>query len=111
MRIRWVKGGRLLPVDTGGKIRSYNILRHLARKHEVALLSYYGGLRNLKYEEEIKRYLPGATTIHTAAPERTVAQSLDYIFRLPSKAPYAVTKFTHPQVRRKVTQWLSENRF
>ncbi len=26
MKILWVKAGKLLPVDTGGKIRSYNIL-------------------------------------------------------------------------------------
>ena len=44
MKILWVKAGKLLPVDTGGKIRSFNILRHLAREHEVTLLSYYGGL-------------------------------------------------------------------
>jgi hypothetical protein len=39
MKILWVKAGKLLPVDTGGKIRSFNILRHLAKSHEVTLLS------------------------------------------------------------------------
>src|SRR5512145_3151501 len=28
MRVLWTKAGKLLPVDTGGKIRSYNLLRH-----------------------------------------------------------------------------------
>ncbi len=111
MRILWVKGGRLLPVDTGGKIRSYNILRHLAAKHDVTYLSYYGGPRNLDYETNLKRSLPGAQTIHTAAPEATLAQYADYIYRLPAKAPYAVTKFTHSKVRHTVTQWLGEDRF
>ena len=46
MRILWVKAGQLLPVDTGGKIRTYNILKELARQHEVTLLSYYGGPRD-----------------------------------------------------------------
>jgi len=111
MQILWVKGGKLLPVDTGGKIRSYNILRHLARNHPVTLLSYYGSARDLHYEATIKQNLPGAETIHTAAPEATLAQSLDYIFRLPSKAPYAVTKFTDSKVRSTVRQWLSARRF
>ena len=35
MRILWVKSGKMLPIDTGGKIRSYNILRQLIRSHEV----------------------------------------------------------------------------
>lgn len=111
MRILWVKGGKLLPVDTGGKIRSYNILRHLARTYPVTLLSYYGGERDAAYEAEIVRQLPGAHTIHTAAPEATLAQYFDYLLHLPARAPYAVTKFTHPKVRSRLTQWLSEDRF
>ena len=60
MKILWVKAGKLLPVDTGGKIRSYNILRHLAKEHEVTLLSYYGGKRDSDYEVAIAQRLPGA---------------------------------------------------
>ena len=111
MRILWVKAGKLLPVDSGGKIRSYNILRQLADEHEVTFLSYYGGKRDTKYEVDIVQQLPGAHTIYTAAPESTLAQSLDYIFRLAAKAPYAVTKFTHRDVRRTVGQWLTQERF
>jgi polysaccharide biosynthesis protein PslH len=111
LRILWVKAGKLLPVDTGGKIRSYNILRHLANSHEVTLLSYYGGDRDTHYESEIRAHLPGTSTIHTAAPEGTLRQSLDYIWHLSARAPYAVQKFTHRTVQRTVAQWLSEKRF
>ena len=112
VRILWVKAGKLLPVDTGGKIRSYNILRHLARNHEVTLLSYYGGQRDSAYEAEIQRELPGAETIYTAAWDgQFVAQSLDYLGRLFQASPFAVSKFTHPEVQRIVASWLSENKF
>ena len=108
MKILWVKAGKLWPVDTGGKIRSFNILRHLARNHQVTLLSYYGGERDPQYETAIVEQLPGAHTIYTAAPEGTVAQSIDYILRLPSAAPYAVKKFTHPRVRAEVARRLKD---
>jgi polysaccharide biosynthesis protein PslH len=108
MKILWVKAGKLWPVDTGGKIRSFNILRHLARNHAVTLLSYYGGEHDPDYETAIAHQLPGAHTIYTAAPEGAVAQSLDYILRLPSAAPYAVKKFTHPKVRDEVTRRLRD---
>jgi len=108
MKILWVKAGKLWPVDTGGKIRSFNILRHLGRKHEVTTLSYYGGDRDAEYETAIARELPGAQTIHTAAPESTLSQSIDYVLRLPSAAPYAVKKFTHPAVRRDVARRLRD---
>jgi polysaccharide biosynthesis protein PslH len=108
MKILWVKAGKLLPVDTGGKIRSFNILRHLAQEHEVTLLSYYGGRRDPEYEAAIAQRLPGAHTIYTAAPDGTLAQSLDYILRLPSAAPYAVKKFADPKVRQEVARRLGD---
>lgn len=111
MKILWVKAGKLLPVDTGGKIRSYNILRHLACKHELTLLSYYGGQPDPDYDRSIREHLVGTHTIHTTAPEGGLSQRLDYIRHLPSAAPYAVRKFTHPAVRRTVKQWLQEKRF
>jgi glycosyltransferase involved in cell wall biosynthesis len=111
MKILWVKAGKLLPVDSGGKIRSFNILRHLSKNHAVTLLSYYGGSRDLEYELAIKRQLPGTETIHTSAPEGFFAQSLDYILRLPSPAPYAVRKFTDSRVREAVAGYLSDGAF
>ncbi|MDQ3258756.1 MAG: glycosyltransferase family 4 protein, partial [Acidobacteriota bacterium] len=112
MRILWVKAGKLLPVDTGGKIRSYNLLQQLAARQETTLLSYYGGQRDEAYEQEIKRHLPGAVTIHTGAPDsHALEQGLDYVRHLPSRAPYAVTKFTAPAVRRVLAEWLEERRF
>src|ERR1700739_4813989 len=107
MKILWVKAGKLLPGDTGGKIRSFNILRYLAREHDVWLLSYYGGRRDPDYEGAIAKRLPGARTIYTAAPEGILAQSFDYLRRLPAAAPYAVAKFAHAEVRAEVARQLS----
>src|SRR6202167_4459593 len=111
MKILWVKGGKLLPVDTGGKIRSYNILRHLAKKHDVTYLSYYSGRRDPSYESALLEKFPVAHIINIPASESTLSQYLDYLLRLHTRAPYAVTKFTHAPVRRTVTQWLNEKRF
>jgi glycosyltransferase involved in cell wall biosynthesis len=112
LRILWVKAGKLLPVDTGGKIRSYNILRQLARDHQVTLLSYYGGQKDSIYEGEIQRELPGAETIYTAALDGSAAaQSLDYVRRVFQPAPFAVSKFTHPDVKRLIATGLAGNKF
>ncbi|HKG15740.1 MAG TPA: glycosyltransferase family 4 protein [Pyrinomonadaceae bacterium] len=111
MKILWVKAGKILPVDTGGKIRSYNLLRQLASRHETVLLSYYGGARDAEYEREVARHLPGAVTVHTGAPDSFARQALDYLFRLPSSAPYAVRKFTSPAVQKLVREWDAARRF
>ena len=111
MKILWVKAGKILPVDTGGKIRSYNLLRQLASRHETVLLSYYGGARDESYESEVERHLPGAVTVHTGAPDSFARQAFDYLLRLPSHAPYAVRKFTSPEVKRLVREWDAARRF
>jgi polysaccharide biosynthesis protein PslH len=112
LKVLWVKAGKLLPVDTGGKIRSYNILRCLAREHEVMLLSYYGGPRDTEYEVTLPREIPGSQVIFTAAPDSNLMQrGLDYMCRLPRPAPYSVSKFTHLEVGSAVASLLSSGRF
>ena len=112
MKILWVKPGKLLPLDTGGKLRTYNILRHLAVAHELTYLSYYGGKKDEGYEREILTHFPGAISIHTAAPDSTpLERYFDYLRRLPWRAPYAVSKFTAPQVQRLLSEWDSQRRF
>ena len=112
MRILWVKAGKLLPVDTGGKIRSYNILHHLARDHSVTLLSYYSGRNDSDYEAEIKHELPGTETICTAGLDGSAfAQALDYLRLVFKTAPFAVSKFTNPAVQHRVGGWIAERKF
>src|SRR5437660_1044459 len=111
MRILWVKAGKLLPVDTGGKIRSFNILKKLARNNDLTTLSYYSGAKDSKYEEDLAKQLPGAHCLDTGAPEGGLSQALDYLRRLPNSAPYAVSKFTHPEVVRTLDEWLPSHRF
>jgi glycosyltransferase involved in cell wall biosynthesis len=112
MKILWVKPGKLLPLDTGGKLRTYNILRKLAAAHELTYLSYYGGQRDESYEREILTHLPGTFSIYTAAPDTTAAERyLDYLRRLMWRAPYAVSKFTAPQVQQVLSEWIRARRF
>jgi glycosyltransferase involved in cell wall biosynthesis len=41
MNIVWVKAGGLLPVNTGGRSRSYHLLRWLAQRHSVSIFTFY----------------------------------------------------------------------
>jgi glycosyltransferase involved in cell wall biosynthesis len=111
VRILWVKAGRLLPVDTGGKIRSYNLLKHLASRNETTLLSYYDGPADPGYEQKLTEELPGAVTINTGKADSTAGQTINYLRHLASSAPFAVTKFTLPKVQKLLSTWDCDNRF
>jgi glycosyltransferase involved in cell wall biosynthesis len=109
MNILWVKPGKLLPLDSGGKLRTYNILRQLSAGHRLTYLSYYAGERDETYEREILQQLPGTICLNTApGPEW---RSLGYLRRLLERTPYAVSRFTSPQVQQLLSQWLSQRRF
>src|SRR5262245_28961638 len=40
MRILWLKSDLLLPLDKGGRIRTWHLLRHLALRHDITYLSF-----------------------------------------------------------------------
>ncbi|MCU1272456.1 MAG: hypothetical protein JWN74_3750 [Acidobacteriaceae bacterium] len=112
MKILWVKAGKLLPVDAGGKIRSYNILRQLQKNHELVFLTHYGGTRDLWYETEIRKQFPAAVPIWTGAPNsNTMARVLHYLYCLPSRAPFAVRKFTDKSAGRQIEKLFQEKQF
>jgi glycosyltransferase involved in cell wall biosynthesis len=112
VKILWVKPGKLLPLDSGGQLRTYNILRCLGAEHELTYLSYYGGSRDEAYECEIVKQLPGTVTVHTGTPDTTpVERYLDYARRFVWRAPYAVSKFTDRTVQKMVAEWVEQRRF
>ncbi len=112
MKILWVKPGKILPLDSGGQLRTYNILRCLAVEHELTYLSYYGGERDEAYEREILKHIPGTVTVHTGAPDtKPLERYLDYARRLTWRAPYAVSKFTDKKVQKLVADWVQQRRF
>src|ERR1700756_4786086 len=112
MKILWVKPGKLLPLDTGGKLRTYNILRKLSWAHELTYLSYYGGERDHAYEREILTHLPGTLPVYTAAPDtKPFERYSDYLCRLTWRAPYAVGKFTAQPVQKLLGEWIPQRRF
>jgi glycosyltransferase involved in cell wall biosynthesis len=112
VKILWVKPGKLLPLDTGGKLRTYNILRHLTATQELTYLSYYGGERDEAYEREVLGHLPGTVSVPTSKrPSSPLARYVDYLRRLPLHAPYAVSQFAAPQVQELLRGWMPQRRF
>ena len=40
MKILWLNAGLLLPLDKGGKLRTWHLMRHLAARHDITYLSF-----------------------------------------------------------------------
>lgn len=111
MRLLWAKAGRILPVDTGGKIRSYNLARQLAARHDLTFVSYYDGAEDSRYEHELRKAFPGAMALSTGAPTGGARQGIHFAARWLEPAPYAVSKFYFAPLRAQIVQWDREARF
>jgi glycosyltransferase involved in cell wall biosynthesis len=112
MRILWVKADKLLPVHSGGNIRTYHVLRYLASHHDLTFYSYYGGACDDVYERELQQHLPGSVTACTAKRELSgVARGLDYLAHLTTQPPYAVSRFASSKVQDQIRCWFRERRF
>ena len=110
VRILWIKANKLLPVHSGGDIRSFHIARYLASHHQLSFLSYYDGDADAEYERELAERLPGALCICTGRRQTKSARALDYVKRLPSGAPYAVSRFRSVPVQDRVRSWIEDKR-
>ena len=111
MKILWVKAGGLVPPDTGGKIRSYNILRQLARQNSVTFFSFYAA-HDPDQHAELKNIFDRVVTIplSISAP-KSIAEMRDYGIRLFSSEPYGITKFCRPEVRRGLQALLEQESY
>lgn len=111
MKILWVKAGGLVPPDTGGKIRSYNILRELARQQSVTFFSFYAAHDNDAHAELESIFAQVVRVpLHLPAP-KSASEILEYGVRLFSSDPYNITKYCRPEVRRRLQNLLKQNQY
>ena len=111
MKILWVKAGGLVPPDTGGKIRSYNILRELARQHSVTFFSFYATHDN-DLHPDLKNIFDGVVCMPLSLPApKSLAEMFDYGVRLLSPQPYNITKYCRPDVRRRLHALLQQETY
>jgi glycosyltransferase involved in cell wall biosynthesis len=112
LRILWAKANKILPVHSGGDIRSYNIVRQLAAQHDLTFFSYHDGARDTAYEKTLQEHFPGAVCICTGKRHNTpLRRGLDYVSRFPRQAPYAVSRFASSAVESQLKRWFAEQAF
>jgi polysaccharide biosynthesis protein PslH len=104
VRILWVKAGGLLPLDSGGKIRSFHILRELAKLHAVTFFGFHAQQDNPAHRELnsiCERVV--CVPLQLRAP-KSAAELLQYLRGMFSPDPYAIRKYCQPRVARELRQ-------
>jgi sugar transferase (PEP-CTERM/EpsH1 system associated) len=111
MKVLWVKAGGLVPPDTGGKIRSYNILRELARQHSVTFFSFYAA-HDSDLHPDLKDIFDRVVCVPLRLPApKSLAEMRDYGIRWLSSEPYSITKYCRPDVRHRLHALLKQETY
>jgi sugar transferase (PEP-CTERM/EpsH1 system associated) len=105
VNLLWLKSELLHPIDKGGRIRTYHMLRELKREHRITYLTLDDGDaasdaadRAEEYSHELIR-IPLRTQ-----PKRSAGFYLELLRNLMSRLPYAVWKYRSTAMRRVIAE-------
>lgn len=110
MRILWLKTELLHPVDKGGRIRTYNMLRELKQEHEIIYLTLDEDPGDREALERSAEYADELIRVHHhVAPRHSVRFYAELARNLVSPLPYFIERYRSEGMRRAVARTL-ENR-
>jgi polysaccharide biosynthesis protein PslH len=103
MHILWIKTELLHPVDKGGRIRTYQMLRSLARQHEVTYLTLDDGTAAPDAKARATEYCSRVESVPFAPPAKgSLGFFLALIGNLASSLPYAIARYDVPALRDRI---------
>ena len=112
MRIVWLKTELLHPVDKGGKIRSYNMLKELKRSCHITYLTLDDGSADANARKLATEYCHELVAIpHRVREKFTPGFYVDLVVNLTSDLPYAIKKYESPAMLNEIARRVSDGRF
>ena len=112
MKILWLNAGLLLPLDKGGKLRTWHVMRHLAQRHTITYLSFAEPAQTADERQGMREVCDRLQTVpRTDAQKGTAAFYLDAARYLVNPLPYAIAKYRSAAYAARLRTLLAENDF
>lgn len=112
MKILWLNAGLLLPLDKGGKLRTWHLMRHLAARHEITYLAFSDGADAPAHRAGMMEICQHLETVpRSDAGKGTWRFYADAARYLTDPVPYAVAKYRSPEYAARVRDLLRVGRF
>lgn len=109
MHILWLKTELLHPVDKGGKIRTYQTLKHLKHAHRVTYLTLDDGHAAPDAEVRAEEYCHELIRVPFTAPSKgTAGFYADLARNVVSSLPYAVSRYRSAAMREAIRRAVRE---
>jgi sugar transferase (PEP-CTERM/EpsH1 system associated) len=112
MRILWLKTELLHPVDKGGRIRTYHMLKRLKRDHHVTYLTLDDGEADREARERAEEYCHELACVpHRTRAKFSAGFYAELALNLISPLPYFMKKYESAGMRREIERRASRRRF
>lgn len=106
-----MKSGGLLPLDTGGKIRSYHILRELSSNHELTVALFYAAEKEKTHPELQSQFPRMICWAVKAADRQSWAGRWAYAKGFFSTQPHSVARFCRPEMLHELRHLVNKEKF
>ncbi|CAN5837411.1 glycosyltransferase [soil metagenome] len=112
MKILWLNAGLLLPLDKGGKLRTWHLMRHLAHSHDITYLSFADPSQTQADRDGMREVCSVLETVpRSDASKGTLRFYVDAAGYVVDPLPYAVAKYRSDDYAGRVRRLLSEGAF
>ncbi len=112
MRILWLKSDLLLPLDKGGKLRTWHLMRHLARRHEITYLAFAEPDTRSADVAGMTAVASRVETVERRDPAKgSVRFYADAALHVADPLPYAVGKYRSRAYRARLQALLRDQTF
>lgn len=112
MQILWLKTELLHPVDKGGKIRSYNMLKALKSSNRITYLTLDDGTADSNAAELATEYCDELVRIAQRRREKfTTGFYVDLMLNFASDLPYAIKKYESVAMRNEIATRVANGNF
>ncbi|HTM03375.1 MAG TPA: glycosyltransferase family 4 protein [Vicinamibacterales bacterium] len=112
MRILWLNAGLLLPLDKGGKLRTWHLMRHLARRHDITYLSFQDPSTTAAERDGMREVCSSLHVVTRHDPAKgSPGFYADAATRVFDRLPYAAGKYRSREYRQTLERLLRTERF
>ena len=113
VQLLWIKVGPLLPLDTGGKIRTHAMLTELARQHQVTWLGLRDPGEPVDPAEDSAPYAREKFWVDHVTPQKRGARFFLTLAKnqLLSRQPYALERYRSKALQREIQRLCRQRDF
>jgi polysaccharide biosynthesis protein PslH len=112
MRILWLNTNLLLPLDKGGKLRTWHLMRQLAKRHEITCVSFVQPDEPAAYRDGMREVCAELITVpRRDTPKEGLRFHASVARHVFDPLPYAVAQYRSSAYRRVIHDALAARSF